>query len=158
MGYLKLLKKISKVFPSYNEGNEFCLKPKQLMCISEVESGNDVIAVLPTGFGKSLIYHLLPQVLSSSSGSESVSESSTKIVLVVAPLSAIISEQICDLKRKGIEADALLLHQVNDDDVAEVSCSWGDLMTDVANDKKTSRMQVYKRAIKMLVHLFPFNR
>ena len=36
------------------------LKVKQVQCLEAVYCGNDVIAVLPTGYGKSIIFHLLP--------------------------------------------------------------------------------------------------
>jgi superfamily II DNA or RNA helicase len=36
------------------------LKEEQKEAVHQVVNGRDVIAVLPTGFGKSLIYHLLP--------------------------------------------------------------------------------------------------
>ena len=36
------------------------LKPEQLKSVEVVLAGSHVIAVLPTGFGKSLIYQLLP--------------------------------------------------------------------------------------------------
>lgn len=36
------------------------LKPKQVKCLEAVYSGRDIIAVLPTGYGKSIIFHLLP--------------------------------------------------------------------------------------------------
>lgn len=36
------------------------LKPLQLDVLEHVINGQDVIANLPTGYGKSLIFHLLP--------------------------------------------------------------------------------------------------
>ncbi|XP_006824714.1 ATP-dependent DNA helicase RecQ-like [Saccoglossus kowalevskii] len=38
------------------------LKPKQARCMKELFSGRYVIGVLPTGYGKSLIFELLPYV------------------------------------------------------------------------------------------------
>ena len=38
------------------------LKEKQRECITRFVEGNDVFASLPTGYGKSLIYGLLPDV------------------------------------------------------------------------------------------------
>ena len=39
------------------------LKPKQVICLEKLFLGVHVLAVLPTGYGKSLIYHLLPLML-----------------------------------------------------------------------------------------------
>ena len=44
----------SKKFPPFN------FKLNQLKCMSYLLGGHDVIGILPTGFGKSLIYQLLP--------------------------------------------------------------------------------------------------
>ncbi len=35
-------------------------KPEQEECLVHILNGGDVVALLPTGFGKSLIYQLLP--------------------------------------------------------------------------------------------------
>ncbi len=36
------------------------LKPEQEECLVHILNGGDVVALLPTGFGKSLIYQALP--------------------------------------------------------------------------------------------------
>ena len=38
------------------------LKDEQFRAVESVLRGKDVLAVLPTGFGKSLIYQILPDV------------------------------------------------------------------------------------------------
>ncbi|XP_057308086.1 probable ATP-dependent DNA helicase RecS [Hydractinia symbiolongicarpus] len=38
----------------------FVLKPKQIICFEQLINGNDTLAVLPTGYGKSILYQLLP--------------------------------------------------------------------------------------------------
>ena len=38
------------------------LKPKQVKCLEAVYSNKDLVAVLPTGYGKSLIFHILPHL------------------------------------------------------------------------------------------------
>ena len=63
------------------------LKPQQLEAMTEFVSGKDVFVVLPTGFGKSLIYASMPlafDILNASSGS----------VVVVTPLTAIMKDQV----------------------------------------------------------------
>lgn len=46
-----------------NYGISFVLKPEQSTIIELLASKNNVVAVLPTGYGKSLIYALLPLFL-----------------------------------------------------------------------------------------------
>ena len=41
-----------------------CLKPKQVQCFDFLLNKNDVMAVLPTGFGKSLLFHFYFHILS----------------------------------------------------------------------------------------------
>ena len=72
-----------------NNFHSFCLKPKQVQCF-------DVITVLPTGFGKSLLFQLFLLV-----------KSCQNIVLVVSPLSCIIEDQISALNTIGISADGI---------------------------------------------------
>ena len=55
----------------------FCLKPLQVKFFEYVLKGQDVIAVLPTGFGKSLLFQLLPDFLPV--------KGDKNIVLVVCP-------------------------------------------------------------------------
>ena len=38
------------------------LKVKQVICLEAIYHGRDVVAVLPTGYGKSVIFHLLPSL------------------------------------------------------------------------------------------------
>ena len=67
------------------------LKDRQKEVLVNFLFGNDVFAVLPTGYGKSLCYICLPKamdVLHSTVGS---------IVVVVTPLIAIINDQVCYL-------------------------------------------------------------
>ena len=42
---------------------EFALKKKQFACIQNIADQRDVMGILPTGYGKTLIYTILPRVL-----------------------------------------------------------------------------------------------
>ena len=64
------------------------LKDKQREVIVNFIKGNDVFAVLPTGYGKSLCYTRLPKVYDYLLGTQG------SIVLVVTPLIAIIKDQV----------------------------------------------------------------
>lgn len=69
-------------------------KTKQEPVINQVLSGNDVIALLPTGGGKSLCYQLPPLILGG-------------ICIVITPLVALMQDQVSQLKDRGIKALAL---------------------------------------------------
>ena len=77
----------------------FFLKPKQVKCFENLLNGHDVLAVLPTGFGKSLLYHLLPSLLPV--------KNKRNIVIVVCPLNSIIEDQIKVLTERGVSVDVL---------------------------------------------------
>lgn len=84
----------------HNAGKtDFSLKLQQLQCFEYMYQGNDVIAVLPTGFGKSILFQLLPDILP-------IKETSN-IVVVVCPLFSIIEDQLNVLKVMGIKACVL---------------------------------------------------
>ena len=89
--------------------SDIILKPQQLQCFEYLLEGYDVIAVLPTGFGKSLLFQLLPDVLPT--------RASSNIVIVVCPLSSIIEDQLKVLKVMGVNASKLHSRKNSNDDI-----------------------------------------
>ena len=75
------------------------LRPKQIACFDHIVHGNDLVAILPTGYGKSLVFQLLPFVLPV--------KSKKNIVIVIAPLTSIINDQMSVLKTRGISVGVL---------------------------------------------------
>ncbi len=73
------------------------LRPGQAEVIADIFSGAPVIAVMPTGAGKSLCYQLPAVVLGEKGG----------ITLVVSPLIALMKDQVDALIGRGIPAVAL---------------------------------------------------
>jgi ATP-dependent DNA helicase RecQ len=69
-------------------------RPGQEALVRAVLDGRDVLAVMPTGSGKSLGFQL-PAVLSPG------------LTIVVSPLIALMKDQVDDLTRRGIQAAAL---------------------------------------------------
>ena len=61
--------------------------------------GGDVFVSLPTGYGKSLCYTLLPSIFDNLRGVKKKS-----IVLVVSPLLALMKDQVANISAKGITA------------------------------------------------------
>jgi ATP-dependent DNA helicase RecQ len=76
------------------------LRPGQAEIITDVLNGNPVIAVMPTGAGKSLCYQLPAVVLGERGG----------LTLVISPLIALMKDQVDALRARGIEAAALTSH------------------------------------------------
>lgn len=76
------------------------LKPKQVVTIKQALK-NDCISVLPTGYGKSLIFEILPFV------DFSVYDRQC-LVLLICPLNVIIEQEIAKLGAKSITASDLV--------------------------------------------------
>ena len=62
------------------------IKAEQYEALEAVISGRDVIAILPTGFGKSLIFQLFCDV--------KLASNPNTCIFVVAPLKSIVEDQI----------------------------------------------------------------
>lgn len=86
------------------------LKDKQRDAIKSFLNGNDTMIILPTGYGKSLIYQVAPfcfdyliHTRQCSCNEESHIERKN-IAVVVSPLTALMSDQVKDLTDRGIPA------------------------------------------------------
>lgn len=75
------------------------LKDKQIEIINELLDGNDVVGLLPTGYGKSMCY-ILPPLLTK------------KTIFIISPLIALMDEQKEKLIEKKIKVS--VLHSYND--------------------------------------------
>ena len=73
------------------------LRPGQADVIADIFAGRPVIAVMPTGAGKSLCYQLPAVVLGERGG----------VTLVVSPLIALMKDQVDALRARGVPAVAL---------------------------------------------------
>ena len=78
---------------------ELALKEEQKLAIHAIYSGSDVFVWLPTGFGKSMCFHTLPFVFDYKL--ELVSASTRSVVVVVAPLVALMVDQVQSLRAKA---------------------------------------------------------
>ena len=66
-----------------------------------VSEGKDVLAVLPTGFGKSLVYQILAPIFDYlNCGMEPDDKQKSSLVIIVSPLHALIQHQISKLSDK----------------------------------------------------------
>jgi len=76
------------------------LKDKQISVINEILCGNDVVGLLPTGYGKSLCY-LLPPLLTK------------KTIFIISPLISLMDDQKDKLIKMGIPVSALHCNNSN---------------------------------------------
>ena len=77
----------------------FTLKLEQKISLLKFASGRDVFVSLPTGYGKSLCYILLPKLFDALRG-----VCGQSIILVVSPLIALMKYQVGDITKMGIRA------------------------------------------------------
>ncbi len=89
------------------------LKNEQEESVFQFASGKDVFVCLPTGYGKSLCYEILPIVFDELRGVEKKS-----IILVVSPLSALMKDQVAAVSSLGIAA-AYVTASSNKKDIQE---------------------------------------
>ncbi len=130
---------ILKNYWGYHEFRE-----PQADIIDAVLSGQDVLALMPTGGGKSLCFQV-PAMCKSG------------ICIVVSPLIALMKDQVFNLKKKGIQAEAIY-SGMNYRDIDRIfdNCAYGNikflylsperLMTDLAR-ARISKMNVNLVAI-----------
>ena len=74
----------------------FDLKDEQKTALRALYERKDVMCLLPTGFGKSVIFQLAPFLLDQTV--------SSGIALIIAPLNAIMKDQVLKLCRTGVSA------------------------------------------------------
>jgi superfamily II DNA helicase RecQ len=65
-------------------------------------NGQDCISILPTGYGKNIIFQLLPWFAQHKFQSER-----PMTVLVVSPLNSLMKDQVLNFRRSGINACCL---------------------------------------------------
>jgi RecQ family ATP-dependent DNA helicase len=90
-------KKILKKYWGFSD-----LKEKQINVINELLSGNDVIGLLPTGYGKSFCYLIPPLV-------------TKKAILIISPLISLMDDQKDKLVERNIPVAALHGNNKNKD-------------------------------------------
>jgi len=98
----------------------YSLKPEQRMSVQKFVNGNDVFVSLPTGYGKSLCYILLPRVFDLLRGVKNKS-----IVLVVSPLIALMKDQVSSITEIGLSA-ALILDKESTPSTVKTGIKNGD--------------------------------
>ena len=114
----------------------------QQSIIESVLSGSDVLALLPTGGGKSVCYQI-PALVKEG------------ICIVVSPLIALIQDQVEHLKLKGIKALALT-GGISFDEVNDLldNCLYGNYKFLYLSPERLQQELVQERIAQMQVNLF----
>ena len=97
MGDYKELVRIAvkKFNDAQNYKNELKLKREQEMAVQELLAGHHVLAVLPTGYGKSMIFTMF---LLATEEIRRLSATQGSSVLIISPLRSIIEDQITEMR------------------------------------------------------------
>ncbi|XP_066928105.1 uncharacterized protein [Clytia hemisphaerica] len=74
-------------------GTDFNVKQKQIEAVDSILRGKDTLCVLPTGYGKSLIYQMLPVCF------EKFHHIKKPMIIVLSPLLSLISDQVNSAKK-----------------------------------------------------------
>ena len=83
------------------------LKSEQIEAIQHLYNGKDVFLWLPTGFGKSICYEILPFIMDYKLGRCESGQRSYSMVLVISPLVSLMVDQVTSLQQRGVTAAIL---------------------------------------------------
>ena len=83
---------------------ELVLKEEQKLAMFSLFSGNDVFVWLPTGFGKSICFQTLPFMFDYKLGLVKEEVKKRSLLIVVAPLVALMVDQAKSLQDSGVRA------------------------------------------------------
>jgi ATP-dependent DNA helicase RecQ len=118
-------------------------RPKQEAIVGDILAGRDVCAVMPTGGGKSLCYQL-PAALQSE-----------KTAIVVAPLIALMQDQVAQLTQMGISAAVLNSSQNwNEQRKTEQRAERGDFRLLYLSPERLAKREMIDWLRKVPVSLF----
>ena len=83
-----------------DKGRKITLKDEQRKAVKQLYGKKDLVAVLPTGVGKSLIFQLLLLL----EKRDRNGHTQTAFVLVICPLTSIINDQTFEVESMGLFA------------------------------------------------------
>ncbi len=117
-------------------------RPLQEEIIHSVMNGNDTLALLPTGGGKSVCFQVPALCLPG-------------ICIVVSPLIALMKDQVANLRNKGIKALSIVSGMTNREvDTALDNCIYGDYKFLYLSPERLLSDMVQMRIEKMNLNLF----
>ncbi len=116
-------------------------RPLQEEIIQSVLDGRDTLALLPTGGGKSICYQV-PALVQEG------------ITIVISPLIALMKDQVENLRKLGIKAEAVFSGMyMKDIDRVLDNCVYGDIKVLYLSPERLLNFMVIERIKKMKVNL-----
>ncbi|XP_068689205.1 ATP-dependent DNA helicase RecQ-like [Montipora capricornis] len=103
---LEFLRCVQKA-PLSDGYDDIILKVKQVIYLESLYLKKDLVALLPTGYGKSLVFQVLPRLFREREETRATTSVTKSVVLVVSPLNALMYDQISKLRARGVEAAVL---------------------------------------------------
>lgn len=92
----------AKVRELYSDKLPESLKPQQLTCLVKLLNSKNVFAVLPTGFGKSLVYGVFPLLKDEIESTSSPNSHTKSCAIIISPLISIMKNQVQIWRDRGI--------------------------------------------------------
>jgi len=130
---------IHKILTKYWGYAQF--RPLQQDIIESVLAGNDTLALLPTGGGKSICFQVPAMAMDG-------------ICIVISPLIALMKDQVTHLKEKGIKAVAIYSGMsYNEIDIALDHCVYGDIKFLYVSPERLQTEILIERIKKMKICL-----
>lgn len=87
------------------DSNHLTLKEEQRSSVQAVYEGKDVLVWLPTSYGKSLCYQVLPFVFYHKLGL--VGSKNTSSVLIISPLISLMIDQVKSLRSRNVKCSII---------------------------------------------------
>ena len=130
----------------------FILKSEQKKAVESLLRERDVFGVLPTGFGKSLIYQ--PLVLAKNASPKAASSVERPTIIVICPLKNIIEKQITsnefNLSSAELKFEGKMLNAVRNSEIQVVYATAEQAL----NEKFTSMLKEdcpFRRSLSLIV-------
>ncbi len=128
MRWREILRCFQELYTSLQAFGHDRLKPVQVEAVQAIINGQDVFVNVPTGYGKSLVYQVLPFCASFILERLGKAAEVVPVVLVVSPLLALMHDQVRKL-RQIPGAKPLLLSEESAPDVDDmVSGGWTHIL------------------------------
>ena len=86
---LEFLRCVQKA-PLSASHDDIILKVKQVICLESLYLNKDLVAVLPTGYGKFIVFQVLPRLFREREETRATTSLTKSVVLVVSPLNALM--------------------------------------------------------------------
>ena len=124
-----------------DKGRKITLKDEQRKAVKQLYGKKDLVAILPTGFGESLIFQLLVLLENGNCNGHT----QTASVLIICPLTSIINGRICEAESMSLSACNLLQKDLTEVEVGKMficseigATSFGDGSQDTCKYKDSN--------------------